>query len=278
MTSTMRVDAHQHFWHYDPAAYGWIDETMPALKRDFMPEDLKREMERAGVDRSIAVQARQTLEETRWLLALADTHPFIAGVVGWVDLQSPEVDAQLEELASHPRLIGVRHVVQAEPDGFLGSDAFRRGILRLDRYGLTYDILVYARQLPQVVEFVRAFPDQKFVLDHLAKPDVKGAGLAGWRQQIEALAAFPQVWCKLSGLVTEADWGSWTAEQLRPYIETALECFGPERLMIGSDWPVCTLASPYSRTMAIVEDAIGGFSSRERASVLGGTAQHLWNL
>ena len=274
----MRVDAHQHFWHYDPVAYGWIDETMPALKRDFMPEDLKREMERAGVDRSIAVQARQTLDETRWLLALADTHPFIAGVVGWVDLQSPEVDAQLEELASHPRLIGVRHVVQAEPDGFLGSDAFRRGILRLDRYGLTYDILVYARQLPQVVEFVRAFPDQKFVLDHLAKPDVKGAGLAGWRPQIEALAAFPQVWCKLSGLVTEADWGSWTAEQLRPYIETALECFGPDRLMIGSDWPVCTLASPYSRTMAIVEDAIGGLSSRERASVLGGTAQHLWNL
>ena len=278
MTSSMRVDAHQHFWQYDPAAYGWIDDTMPALKRNFTPADLKREMERAGVDRSIAVQARQTLDETRWLLALADAHPFVAGVVGWVDLQSPAVDAQLEELASHPRLIGVRHVVQAEPDGFLGSDAFRRGIGRLDRYGLTYDILVYARQLPQVVEFVRAFPDQKFVLDHLAKPDVKGAGLAAWRPQIEELAAFPHVWCKLSGLVTEADWGSWTPEQLRPYIETALECFGPERLMAGSDWPVCTLVSPYSRTMAIVEDALGGCSSKERASVLGGTAQHLWNL
>jgi L-fuconolactonase len=274
----MRVDAHQHFWQYDPAAYGWIDDGMPALKRDFMPEDLKPEMDRAGVDRSIAVQARQTLDETRWLLALADAHPFIAGVVGWVDLLSPEVDAQLESIASHPKLIGVRHVVQAEPDGFLGSDAFRRGVARLDRYGLTYDILVHARQLPDVLGFVRAFPNQRFVLDHLAKPDVKGAGLAAWRPHFAELAAFPLVWCKLSGLVTEADWAAWTPEQLWPYIETALECFGPERLMVGSDWPVCTLASPYGRAMAVVEDALGGCSSRERASVMGGTAQHLWNL
>jgi L-fucono-1,5-lactonase len=278
MKSSMRVDAHQHFWHYDPVAYGWIDDSMGALKRDFTPEDLKREMERADFDRSIAVQARQTLDETRWLLALADAHPFIAGVVGWVDLQSPEVDAQLEELAARPRLLGVRHVVQAEPDGFLASDAFRRGIARLDRYGLTYDILVYARQLPEVVAFVHAFPNQRFVLDHLAKPDVKGAGIQAWRPHFEELAAFPHVWCKLSGLVTEAAWGTWTPAQLRPYIETALECFGPDRLMVGSDWPVCTLASPYTRTMAMVEDALDACSSKERASVLGGTAQHLWNL
>jgi L-fuconolactonase len=274
----MRIDAHQHFWQYDPVEYGWIDDSMQALKQDFSPADLQREMGRAGFERSIAVQALQTLDETRRLLALADLHPFIAGVVGWVDLQSAEVDVELEELAAHRRLLGVRHVVQAEPAGFLSSAGFRRGIARLDRYGLTYDILVYARQLPEVVEFVRAFPNQRFVLDHLGKPDVKGSAFQAWRTPFEELAAFPHVWCKLSGLVTEADWGSWTPEQLRPYIETALECFGPERLMVGSDWPVCTLASPYTRTMEIVEDALGGCSSKERASVLGGTAQRLWNL
>jgi L-fuconolactonase len=274
----MRIDAHQHFWQYDPVEYGWIDDSMQALKQDFSPADLQREMGRAGFERSIAVQALQTLDETRRLLALADLHPFIAGVVGWVDLRSAEVDVELEELAAHRRLLGVRHVVQAEPAGFLSSAGFRRGIARLDRYGLTYDILVYARQLPEVVEFVRAFPNQRFVLDHLGKPDVKGSAFQAWRTPFEELAAFPHVWCKLSGLVTEADWGSWTPEQLRPYIETALECFGPERLMVGSDWPVCTLASPYTRTMEIVEDALGGCSSKERASVLGGTAQRLWNL
>jgi L-fuconolactonase len=274
----MRIDAHQHFWRYDPAEYAWIDDSMGVLKRDFLPPDLKTEMGRTGVDRSIAVQACQTLAETRWLLDLTDRHSFIAGVVGWVDLQAPEVDAQLEELASHPKLLGVRHVVQAEGPGFLASPGFRRGLHRLERYGLTYDILVYARQLPEVLDLVRAFPSQKFVLDHLGKPDVKGGGYQTWRRCYEELASFPQVWCKLSGLVTEADWHSWTAEQLRPYIDAALESFGPERLMIGSDWPVCTLASPYTRTLAVVEDALAGCSSKERASILGGTAQHLWNL
>ena len=274
----MRIDAHQHFWQYDPVEYDWIDDSMGTLKRDFLPADLKHEMSRCGVDRTIAVQARQTLKETRWLLDLAADHPFIAGVIGWVDLQSPAVDADLELISAHPRLLGVRHVVQSEGPGFLSSEAFRRGLGRLERYGLTYDVLVYARQLPEVVDLVRAFPSQRFVLDHLGKPDVKGGGHQAWRPVFEELASFPHVWCKLSGLVTEADWRTWTAEQLRPYIETALECFGPERLMIGSDWPVCTLASPYTRTLAVVEDALAGCSSKERASILGGTAQHLWNL
>jgi L-fuconolactonase len=274
----MRIDAHQHFWRYDPAEYDWIDDSMGRLKRDFSPADLKQEMSRAGVDRSIAVQARQTIQETRWLLDLADEHPFIAGVVGWVDLQSPDVDVQLEQLAAHPRLLGVRHIVQAEGPGFLSSAEFRRGLGRLERYGLTYDVLVYARQLPEVLNLVRAFPKQRFVLDHLGKPDVKGAGFQSWRPYFEELASFPQVWCKLSGLVTEADWRTWTAEQLRPYIEAALEYFGADRLMVGSDWPVCTLASPYMRTLEIVEDALAGCSSKEQASVFGGTAQHLWNL
>jgi L-fuconolactonase len=274
----MRIDAHQHFWRYDAAEYGWIDDTMPALRRDFMPDDLRAEMTAAGVDRSIAVQARQSLEETRALLAHADTQPFVAGVVGWVDLASPSIDAQLEEVGAHPKLVGVRHVVQSEPEGFLTSEAFRHGISRLERHGLTYDILIYARQLPEAVDFVKAFPDQRFVLDHLGKPDIKGGGLAAWRPPFEELAAFPNVWCKLSGLATEAGWHTWTAGQLQPYIDVALECFGPDRLMVGSDWPVCTLAGSYSRTMAMLEAALSDCSTKERASVLGGTAQRVWNL
>ena len=274
----MRIDAHQHFWHYDPVQYGWIDESMRALRRDFTPADLGPEAARAGIDRTIAVQARQALEETRWLLQLADRHAFIAGVVGWVDLQCADVDVQLEELTADARLIGVRHILQAEPAGFLSSSAFRRGLARVERYGLTYDILVYSRQLPEVVELVAAFPNQRFVLDHLGKPDIKGGGFAAWRRHFAALGGFPHVWCKLSGLVTEADWRSWTAAQLRPYIDTALECFGPDRLMIGSDWPVCTLASSYALTLGTLEHALAACSGAERASVLGGTAQRLWGL
>jgi L-fuconolactonase len=274
----MRIDAHQHFWHYDAAEYAWIDDTMPALRRNYTPDDLQLEMAAAGFDRSIAVQARQSLDETRALLAHADAHPFVAGVVGWVDLASPAIDAQLEDVAAHPRLVGVRHVVQSEPDGFLASEAFRQGVSRLERHGLTYDLLIYARQLPEAVELVKAFPDQRFVLDHLGKPDVKTGGMAAWRAPFEKLAAFPNVWCKLSGLVTEADWHAWTPGQLQPFIDAALESFGPDRLMIGSDWPVCTLAGAYARVMAVMEDALAGCSTRERASVLGGTAQRVWNL
>jgi L-fuconolactonase len=278
MLPTPRIDAHQHYWHYDPAEYAWLDDARRALQRDFTPEDAWREMQAAGFERSIAVQVRQSLVETRWLLALADTHPFIAGVVGWVDLRSSTVDADLEAVAPHPKLIGVRHIVQAEPDGFLSSPEFRRGVARLDRHGLTYDILIYARQLPEALEFVRALPEQRFVLDHLGKPDIAGGGFDSWRRHFTALAEFPHVWCKLSGLVTEADWQAWTADHLRPYIQTALDCFGPDRLMIGSDWPVCTVAGSYARTLQVVEDALAEYAPAERASVLGGTAQRLWNL
>jgi len=221
---------------------------------------------------------RQSLEETRWLLTLADAHPFIAGVVGWVDLRSASVDADLEAVAPHRKLIGVRHIVQAEPDGFLDSPEFRRGVSRLDRFGLTYDLLIYARQLPEAVAFVRALPEQRIVVDHLAKPDIKGGGFDRWRRHFAALAEFPQVWCKLSGLVTEADRDRWTPDDLRPYIQTALDCFGPERLMIGSDWPVCTVAGSYARTMQVIEEALAEYAPAERASVLRGTAQRLWNV
>jgi L-fuconolactonase len=272
------IDTHQHFWQYSPAEYGWIDDSMAALRRDFLPTDLEREMAAAGVQASIAVQARQSLEETRWLLELADADPFIAGVVGWADLQAGDVDSTLERLARHSRLLGLRHIVQGEPDGFLERPAFLRGVARLERHGLTYDILVYARQLPAAVAFARTFPRQPFVLDHLGKPDIKGNGYQVWRNHFGRLAELPNVCCKLSGLVTEADWASWTPAQLRPYFDAALEAFGPSRLMIGSDWPVCLVAATYGDVIGLVRDAINEYSAGEREQILGGTAKRFFRL
>jgi L-fuconolactonase len=273
-----RIDAHQHFWRYDPVEYDWIDERMTAIRRDFLPPDLRPEIAAAGIERTVAVQARQTLEETRWLLQLAGENDFIAGVIGWVDLQADDVEAQLEALAAHPRLLGVRHVVQSEAPGFMASSAFRRGMQRLGGFDLTYDILIYARQLSEAIELVRAFPNQRFVVDHAAKPDIAGGGLDVWRKGIEELAAEPHVWCKLSGLVTEAVWNTWTPDQLKPYIETTFECFGAARLMVGSDWPVCTVASTYGTTIRTFEDALRGCSAEERDSIFGLTAKEFWNL
>jgi L-fuconolactonase len=271
------IDCHQHYWHYSATEYGWIDDSMAALRRDFLPPDAQREMVAAGVTRSVAVQARQSIDETLWLLELADRHPFIAGVVGWVDLQSADVGAQIQRVAQHPALVGVRHIVQAEPDGFLDRPSFRAGIARLEPTGLTYDILVYARQLPAAVTFARAFPRQTFVLDHLGKPDIRGDGYREWRRQFNLLAALPNVTCKLSGLVTEADWRSWTPGQLRPYLDAALESFGPSRVMLGSDWPVCTVAASYKDVVALVLDAIGEYSGTERRQILEGTAEKAYS-
>jgi L-fucono-1,5-lactonase len=271
-----RVDSHQHFWRYEPAEYDWIDARMGAIKRDFLPDDLKREMDPVGFTGSVLIQVQQTLDETRWLLQLADEHPFVLGVVGWVDLRSPDVARDLAEIAQHPKLVGVRHIVQSEPEGFLADDAFLRGIAELDRFGLTYDILVYERHLPEVIEFVSRFPHQRFVLDHLGKPDLRRGSLRDWRWQLRALARFRHVMCKLSGLVTEADWASWSPDQLRPYLETAVECFGKDRVMIGSDWPVCTLAATYGQAMGQVLDLVADWSSPERDAVLGGNAAKFW--
>jgi len=274
----MRIDSHQHFWRYDPAEYGWIDESMRALRRDFLPADLRPLMASAGVDACVAVQARQTLDETTWLLELAAANPFVAGVVGWVDLQSPAADRDLAALSGRKKLVGIRHIVQAEPDDFLLRPAFQRGIGLLEKYRLAYDILIYPRHLKGAAEFVSRFPSQRFVLDHLAKPDIRRHGIGAWRDDLERLAACPNVWGKLSGLVTEADWHSWTADQIRPYLDVAFECFGAERLMIGSDWPVCTVAATYERTMAVIGDYVARCTESERNAVLGGTAERFWNL
>jgi L-fucono-1,5-lactonase len=272
------IDTHQHFWRHDPAEYGWIDDSMARLRRDFLPPDAQREMAAAHVQASIAVQARQTLEETRWLLELADRHPFIAGVVGWVDLQSSGVDEELERVSRHPRLVGVRHIVQGEPDGFLERPAFLRGVGCLERYNLTYDILVYARQLPAAVTFARAFPRQRFVLDHLGKPDVRANEYREWRRHFGLLAALPNVCCKLSGLVTEADWGSWTPAGLRPYLDAALESFGASRLMMGSDWPVCLVAASYGDVIGLVREAISEYSTDEQKQIFSETARDFFRL
>ena len=274
-----RIDAHQHFWRYGPAEYAWIDESLAALRRDFLPDEAAQDMARAGFHASVAVQACHTREETSWLLSLAGRHTFIAGVVGWVDLQADDVRAQLQQAASNPHLVGIRHIVQSETDDrFLLRPAFCRGIGMLEEFGLTYDILVYARHLPVAAEFVARFERQPFVLDHVAKPDIRNGRLEAWERDLRRLAQFPNVWCKLSGLVTEADWSGWTPAQIRPCLDVAFDCFGPERLMIGSDWPVCTVAADYARTMKIVMEYLAGHPGEEREAVLGGNAQRFWKL
>jgi L-fuconolactonase len=275
----MRIDAHQHFWRHNPDEYEWIDDSMARLRRDFLPADLQPELERAGFDGCIAVQARQTIEETRWLLELVSASEFILGVVGWVDLQSENVRSQLKEFSGNPKLLGVRHVVQGEPDDrFMLRPEFLRGVEALEEFGLTYDILIYARHLRVATELVQRFPRQRFVLDHLAKPYIRKQEIEPWRSDLRMVAEFPNVYCKLSGMVTEADWQTWTPEQIAPYISVAFECFGAERLMIGSDWPVCTVAASYARTMNLVIEFLKRYSDAERDAVLGGTAATFWRL
>jgi L-fuconolactonase len=275
----MHIDAHQHFWIYDPQEYQWIDGTMTPLRRDFLPADLQHELEGKGFQGSVAVQARQSLQETRWLLELAGQFSFILGVVGWVDLRSPQVREDLQALARNPKLVGIRHIVQSEPDDrFLLQPDFLRGISLLGEFDLAYDILIYPKHLTVAVEFVRRFPEQRFVLDHMAKPEIRSGKINQWKKGIAELAAYPDVYCKLSGLVTEVDWNRWKPEDMRPYLDVAFEYFGANRLMIGSDWPVCTLAGSYSQVMGLVKEYLSGHSEREREAVLGGNAKRFWRL
>ncbi len=335
----MNIDAHMHFWRYSREEYGWIDDTMRPIQRDFLPADAAVVMREAGMDACVAVQARQTRDETRFLLDLAAEHPFIAGVVGWVDLRAADLDEQLDEWSSHPKLVGLRHIVQAEADDFLGRDDFRRGVATLERRGLAYDILIYARQLPAAIDFAAALPAVRLVLDHLGKPDIRGGGFDSWRRDLDRLARLTHVRAKLSGLVTEA----WTpaaslkagpteslkagpterlkagpterpkagpterlkagpterlkagpterlkagpterlkagpTAEIQRYVRAALDSFGAERLMIGSDWPVCTVAATYAQVIDLVRPVIAERTASERAAIMGGTARAFWNL
>jgi len=275
----MKIDAHQHFWIYEPREYEWIDESLAALRRDFLPGDLEPEVRQCGFEGSVVVQARQTLGETRWLLKLAEQFPFVKGVVGGVDLRAANLRETLTALRPNTKLVGVRHIVQSEPDDrFLLRPDFLRGIGMLEEFGLAYDILIYTKHLSVAAEFVSRCPRQRFVLDHLAKPPIKSGDLAEWMRGIRELAAFPHVMAKVSGLVTEADWNAWTPEQVVECVDVAFGCFGAGRLMIGSDWPVCTVAGTYSRVMGIVMDYVERLSEEERGAVLGGNAARFWEL
>jgi L-fuconolactonase len=274
------IDAHHHFWRYTPEEYGWISEAMRVIRRDFLPADLAAEIRAAGVKGVISVQARQTMEETRWLLELAREHDFVRGVVGWVPLIEPGIAATLEKLrTAHPKLRGVRHVLQGEPDDrYMLREDFNRGISALQPLDLAYDLLIFERHLPQAIEFVDRHPRQVFVLDHIAKPRIRDGAIEPWRTLLRELAQRPQVYCKLSGLVTEADPGAWTEAELRPYFDAVLEAFGPERLMFGSDWPVCLTACDYARWLALVQGWIRSLSNGERQRILGGTAIEAYRL
>lgn len=273
------IDTHQHFWRYRPADYPWIDDRMAVIRRDFLPEDAGAAMNGTGFTASIAVQARQSLDETGVLLELAEANPFIIGVVGWVDLCADDVATTLRRVASNPRLVGIRHIVQDEPDDrFLLRPEFCRGMALLEDFGLAYDLLIHVRHLPVAAEFVTRFPRQRFVLDHLAKPEIASGRIGEWETGVRRLAEAPNVWAKLSGLVTEARWASWREQDLRPYLDVAMDAFGPERLMVGSDWPVCTVASDYARTMRVWVEYLANRPAAERAAVLDGNARRFWNL
>jgi L-fuconolactonase len=274
----MRIDAHQHFWIYNQREYDWIDETMASIRHDFLPADLKPELEDTGFAGSVVVQVRQTLEETQWLLELAQNNPFILGVVGWVDLRSPRLYADLQSFAGKSKLVGIRHIVQSEPDDFLLDADFLHGISILQEFDLAYDLLIYTKHLPLAAEFVKRFPRQRFVLDHLAKPPIRSGAIDLWARGMRGLASFPNVHAKVSGLVTEADWQGWKPEDLRPYLDVAFESFGAKRLMIGSDWPVCTVAASYAQVVNLAKDYMSSYTAEEREAVFGGNAANFWRL
>ena len=274
----MRIDAHHHFWLYTPEEYGWIDDAMAAIRRDFLPGDLASEIAAAGIDAVVSVQARQTMQETEWLLGLAADHPWIAGVVGWLSLIDPGVARELERLAAHPKLKAIRHVLQAEPAEYMDRADFNAGVAQLSAFDLTYDILIVHNQLPAAIRFVDRHPNQTFVLDHIAKPAIRAGEIQPWARNLAELARRPNVFCKLSGIVTEADYRSWTPEKILPWMETALNAFGPARLIFGSDWPVCRVATTYAGWVQTVESFAVSLSAAERQALFHDTAVRAYRL
>jgi L-fuconolactonase len=275
----MNIDSHQHFWRYDPARDTWITDAMGALKRDFLPDELARELDANGIDASIAVQADQSEQETLFLLDLAERSDRIGGVVGWVDLRSPQIGERLQFFSQFKKLRGFRHLVQAERDDrFVLQRDFARGISRLREFSFTYDILIYPRQLPAAIELVSQFPDQYFAIDHLAKPEIKISNREPWAANIKAISKNPNVFCKLSGLVTEAEWLRWTPADFTFYLDVVLEAFGPGRLMFGSDWPVCLVAASYRQEKELIENYVSRRAPADRAKIFGENAIRFYGL
>lgn len=275
----MIIDAHQHFWQYSPQQHAWISDEMAVLKQDFLPAHLKAVYQQYGIDGCVAVQADQSEAETAFLLGLAEQHDFIKGVVGWVDLRAADVEERLQYFSGFTKLKGFRHIVQDEPaPDFMLRPDFQRGLALLQPYGFTYDILIYPTQLEAALKVVERFPGHHFVIDHIAKPYIRAGQMGAWAEYMKALAANPRVFCKISGLVTEADWRHWTVESFFPYLDIVFEAFGTERLMFGSDWPVCLLAADYGQVKGILERYAKPLSGREKAGIWGGNAAAFYGL
>jgi len=273
------VDSHQHFWQVGRFDYPWMSSEVEVLYRDYLPPMLEPLLKEHGVTQTVLVQASNTIEETHWMLSLADAHPFVAGVVGWVDLMSNEIKQQLDELTVHPKFKGVRHLVESEPtDDWLAQSSVLKGLRILARYNVSYDLLVHPRHLKHAKRVAESCPELRLVIDHLAKPPIASGEINEWRQGIKELAAYPNVSCKLSGLVTEADHASWRIDDLQPYVESALEFFGTRRLMFGSDWPVCLLAASYSRVLESFQSLLAGLNEDERSSIFGKNATEFYRL
>jgi L-fuconolactonase len=274
-----KIDAHHHFWTYHPVEYDWMTDEMAEIRRDFGPSELKAAMDAAGISGAISVQARQTVQETQALLNIADRNEFIRGIVGWVPLVDSRVADVISRLALNGKLRALRHVLQDEPDpDYMLRDDFNIGVGQLKPFGLAYDILIFERHLPQTIQFVDRHPDQVFVLDHFGKPRVAANEISPWRERIRDLARRPNVFCKLSGLVTEAEYRNWTEEQLQPYFEVVLEAFGPRRLMFASDWPVCLVATTYEDWAGIVARSLRDLSEAEQQRIWSGTAIEAYRL
>jgi len=275
----MIIDSHQHFWQLGRFDYPWMNSSLGVLYRDYLPDQLEPILGQNGVGKTVVVQASNSVEESRWLLNLADEHPFIAGVVGWVDLGSDDVDRQLDELVPHPKFKGVRHLVESEPaDDWLIQPQVLRGLKRLSTYGVSYDLLVHTRHLKYIQKVVDACPDLKLVIDHMAKPPIANGEIERWRQELRQVAANEQIYCKLSGLVTEANWTSWTKSDLRPYVDCALELFGSSRLLFGSDHPVCLLAASYEQVLASFRELLNELGDDEEQKIFGSNAAEFYGL
>jgi L-fuconolactonase len=274
----MRIDAHQHFWVYRPEEFNWINESLGILKKNFLPEDLEKHLLQHNIDGCVSVQARQSEDETLFLLENARKFSFIKGVVGWADLLNPKVDEQLNKFLLHPKFCGVRHIVQDEPSGFMLKQQFQQGLKLLHEHGLTYDILIYPPQLPDAIKLCELFPDHKLVIDHLAKPHIKKKEIEPWAAQIKDIASNKNVYCKLSGLVTEGNWQGWSTDDFKPYLDIAFHAFGENRLLFGSDWPVCLLAAEYAEVLSLVEKYLAGRSEEVRSKIMGWNAVRFYNL
>lgn len=277
----MIIDSHQHFWKLDlPFSYGWLhtDQHKP-ICRSYLPEDLQPHLEKCGIEKSVFVQTQHDVAENRWVLSLAEANDFIAGVVGWVDIAAEDCEEQLLEFKDHRKFVGIRHIVQDEPDDdFIIRPDFLRGLKVLQKYGVPYDLLFYTQHLKHAARLGRELPELPMVIDHLSKPNIKDGVTAGWQEELQIAAKFPNIYCKLSGMVTEADWNNWKPADLKPYVETALEAFGPDRCMFGSDWPVCELAATYEQVYSALVQVIGTVSEAEREMIFGGTAQKFYGL